>query len=94
MDEKNKALDTIPEEFASLEAAAEFWDTHSLDDYWDQTSEAHFDVDLQRRVILVPLEQSIARRLADIARRQGISTETLVNVWLNERLEKAAPPAA
>jgi len=87
MDEKNKLLDTIPEEFASLEAAAEFWDTHSLDDCWDQTSEAHFDVDLQRRVVLVPLEQSIARR-------QGISTETLVNVWLNECLEKAASPAA
>ena len=51
----NKTMDLIPEEFESLEAAAEFWDMHSLTDYWDQTEAVHFDVDLQRRVFLIPL---------------------------------------
>ena len=77
----------LPETFESIEAAAEFWDTHDLADYWDETSEAHFEVELERRVVLVPLEGHIARKLADVARRQGISTETLVNVWLSERLQ-------
>jgi hypothetical protein len=86
MSEKSKPRDPIPEEFGSIEAAAEFWDAHSLADYWDQTREVHFDVDLQRRVVLVPLEQSLADRLAAMARRQGLSTETLVNLWLSERL--------
>jgi hypothetical protein len=78
----------LPETFSSIEEAAEFWDTHDLSDHWDETSETHFDVDLDRRIVLVPLEQHIARQLADVARRQGISTETLVNVWLRERLQE------
>jgi hypothetical protein len=80
--------DTLPAEFGSIEAAAEFWDTHDLADYWDETSEAEFDVELERRIVLVPLEQHVARKLADVARQQGISTETLVNVWLSERLKE------
>ena len=90
MNEKDKQRDPIPQDFGSIEAAAEFWETHSLDDYWDQTHEVHFDMDLQRRVVLVPLEQSLANRLAALARRQGLSTETLVNLWLSERLQQAA----
>jgi hypothetical protein len=88
MDAQDKR-DPLPEGFESIEAAAEFWDNHDLSDYWDETSEALFDVDLERRVILVPLEQKVARKLAEVARQQGISTETLVNVWLSERLQKA-----
>ena len=76
------------ETFESIEAAAEFWGTHDLDDYWDETSEAHFEVELERRIVLVQLEGQIARKLADIARQQGISTETLVNVWLSESLQQ------
>jgi hypothetical protein len=87
MDARNKG-NVLPETFESIEAAAEFWDTHDLADYWDETSEAHFEVELERRVVLVPLEGHIARKLADVARRQGISTETLVNVWLSERLQE------
>ena len=29
----------IPEHFRTLEEAGEFWDTHDLGDYWDQTEE-------------------------------------------------------
>jgi hypothetical protein len=33
----------------SLEEIAEFWDTHSLADYWDQTHEVEFEVQAKRR---------------------------------------------
>src|SRR3989442_12405871 len=29
----------IPKHFRTLEEAGEFWDTHDLGDYWDQTEE-------------------------------------------------------
>mgnify|MGYP002682047603 FL=1 len=86
----NKTMDLIPEEFETLEASAEFWDTHSLADYWDQTATVHFDVELQRRVFLVPLEWSLANRLMAAARRQGLTAETLANLWLNEHLQQVA----
>ena len=33
----------IPE-FKSYDEMAEFWDTHSLSDYWDQTEPAEFEI--------------------------------------------------
>ncbi|GIL15369.1 MAG: hypothetical protein BroJett039_05420 [Chloroflexota bacterium] len=48
--------------------------------------EVNFEVDIQRRTFLTALESNLAKRLTDVARRQGVSTETLVNVWLSEKL--------
>jgi hypothetical protein len=82
--------DPIPEHFKSIEEAAEFWDSHDLGDYWDLTREAHFEVDIQRRVFLTALEPALAKKLTAVAHKQGISTETLINVWLAEKVKEAA----
>ncbi|MBC8448325.1 MAG: hypothetical protein H8D78_11290 [Chloroflexi bacterium] len=81
--------DPIPEHFKSIEEAAEFWDSHDLADYWDLTREAHFEVDIQRRVFLTALEPTLAKKLTAVAHKQGISTETLINVWLTEKAKEA-----
>jgi hypothetical protein len=86
----NAKLDPIPEKFDSPQAAGEFWDTHSLADYWDQTEEAHFEVDLRRRVYLIPVEKNLAESVAERAREQGLSSETLINLWLSEKLRAPA----
>ena len=74
----------------SDEKIGEFWDSHDLADYWDQTSEVNFEVDLQRRVFLTALEPELAKKLANRAHKEGVSTETLVNVWLTEKLGEGA----
>ena len=40
----------------TLEEIADYWDTHSLTDHWNETHEAHFEVQMQRkcRVTLTP----------------------------------------
>lgn len=81
--------DPIPDEFASVQEAAEFWDSHDLTDYEDQTREVDFEVDLGRRVFLMALEPELAKKVAAYAHRQGISTETLVNLWLGQKLGAA-----
>ncbi len=85
---RRKKRDPIPEHFQTIEEAAEFWDSHDLADYWDLTREAHFDVDIQRRSFLVALEPELAKKLAACAHAQGVSTETLINVWLTEKLKQ------
>ncbi len=85
---ENKPRDPIPEEFDSPQAAGEFWDTHSLADYWDETEEAHFEVDLQQRVYLVPVEKELAESVAKRAHAQGLTSETLINLWLAEKLRE------
>ena len=84
----SRKVDPLPQRFKSLEEAAEFWDTHDLTDYWHLTREAKFQVDLQRRVFLTPLEPEVAKKLTEYARKRGVSTETLINVWLAERLAR------
>lgn len=81
--------DPIPANFESISEAADFWDTHDLSDYEDQTTPVEFEVSLQRRTYLTALEPSLAQRIASFAAGQGVAAETLINVWLSERLAAA-----
>ncbi len=78
----------IPKHFTNIQEAAEFWDTHDLAEYPRETSEAHFEVDIQRRVYLTAVEPELAKKLTEVARKQGISTETLINMWLAEKVNE------
>lgn len=69
----------------NLEEISDFWDTHSLDDYWDQTQVATFEVRARQRR-RVTLDPDLYTRVAAQAQERGISPETLVNLWLVERL--------
>ena len=90
MRRSNKKREPIPQHFQSVAEAAEFWDSHDLTDYWDQTREASFEVDIQRRVFLTALEPKLAKKLTECARKQGVSTETLINVWLTEKMTETS----
>ena len=70
----------------TLKEIADFWDTHSLADHWDETHEVDFEVRMQRkrRVTLTP---EIYEKIERHAREQGILPETLVNLWLAEHLQ-------
>ena len=86
---KNKEeTEEIPAHFATLEEAAEFWDSHDLVDYWDLTEEVEFEVNLSGSRYLVALEPELAEKVATEAQRRGIVTETLVNLWINEKLSE------
>jgi len=85
----DKEKQSLPEQFDSVEAAADFWDTHSLSDYWDQTHEVEIEMRAQRRR-RVTLDPEVWERIVDQARVRGVSPETLVNLWLMERTQAQA----
>ena len=72
----------------TLEEIADFWDTHSLADYWDQTHEVAFEVRAKRRR-RVTVAPEVYARVEDQARARGILPETWVNLWLVEQLQEA-----
>ena len=47
MKKEDKKRDPMPPPDATPEEIGEFWDTHSLADYWDETEEVEFQVDLR-----------------------------------------------
>jgi predicted DNA binding CopG/RHH family protein len=78
----------IPE-FNSYDEMAEFWDTHSLADYWEQTEPAEFEISPQaRRRYLVSVDRDLISRIQRVARIRGLSTESLVNLLLEQRLHE------
>jgi len=85
-DRRDQRRDILPEEFDSISDAATFWETHDSADYEDMMEEVEFEVDIKRHMYLVPIAGSVLDRLRQKARSQGISTETYVNVLLQEHV--------
>lgn len=75
---------------SSYEEMGEFWDTHDLTDYWDQTEPVEFTVNIQSEITYYPLESSLSERIQAIAKQRGVSAETLLNLWVQEKLQEAA----
>ncbi len=89
MAKNKKNPDPIPEEFKSIAELQEFWDTHSVADYDDLFQNVTFEVDLSSRTNLVAVEPTLMQALVQRAHEMGISTETLVNLWLSKELHQA-----
>ncbi len=49
MQNKNKDIDPLPEEFATEEEAEEFWSTHSITGYEEYLEPVDIEVDCKRR---------------------------------------------
>lgn len=81
--EKNKASVSKAESYQEI---AEFWDTHDLTDFWDQTQPVEFEVDIQSEKRYFPLERDLAEEMNRIAQMRGVAAETLLNLWIKEKL--------
>ena len=70
----------------SYKEISEFWDTHDLSEYWDHTEPVEFKVDIQSEATYFPVETTLCDGIGRIARKRGVSPETLLNLWLQERI--------
>ncbi len=77
----------------SYKEIGEFWDTHDLSEYWDQTKPVEFEVDIQSEATYYPVETTLSAKLSRIAKRRGVSAETLLNLWLREKVAEQTPRA-
>jgi hypothetical protein len=87
MNEPKDTSRTSISKACSPKEIADFWDTHSLADYWDQTHEVTFEVRAQRRR-RITLDPDVYAQVETLAHTRGILPETLVNLWLMERLQE------
>jgi hypothetical protein len=79
----------------TLEEMADFWDTHSLADFDDQTHEVEMTFDPSARRSVVGIETELMAEIRRIAKERQVSTQTLVNVWLRQRVDQmTSQPAA
>lgn len=77
--------------FRSEQEEADFWDARDSADYLDDTeaTEVSFvDARPQKRSISLRIDGDTIDALKDIAGRKGIGYQTLIRMWVMERLEK------
>ena len=86
MSESRTTRQTTVSRASTPQEIAEYWDSHSLDEGWEEGHDVSFELRAQRRR-RVMLSPEIYARLAKEAQLRGIATETLVNLWLAERLQ-------
>ena len=85
-DKELATRDTLPENFSTLEELWGFWDTHSSADYEDAMESVEVEIDLASSKVYCPVAKDLLSKVRAQARQQGVSTETLINLWLQERL--------
>ena len=85
--ERNKSR-TLPRS-KSVKELVDFFETHDMGDYWEQLPEVHFDVNIKKGKHLVALEEDIVDKLTKIAKSKKVSSESLINTWLKDRIRRA-----
>lgn len=75
-------------EAQSYKEIGEFWDTHDLADYWDKTESVEFEIDIQSEETYYAVDKELSAKIQAIAKRRGVSADTLLNLWLQEKLEE------
>jgi hypothetical protein len=81
-----KRIDSLPEDFGSLEAAEEFWEVHDTTDYPSKKVKG-LCIEVQTMTLELQLEAKVAYWLLKIADEKGISIDELVNALLKNGLE-------
>ncbi|RLC10568.1 MAG: hypothetical protein DRI57_20210 [Deltaproteobacteria bacterium] len=78
--------DSLPDEFKTIEEAANFWDTHSLADYENFQRDMQFEVELKSEKNYFAVERDLSVYIDKLAYIRGVLPETLVNLWLKEKI--------
>ena len=68
-----------------------YWDTHDLAEVWEQTEPAEFEVEIQSEQVYCRLDRELSSQIVTLAHNRGISAETLLNLWIQEKLQQAFP---
>jgi len=70
----------------SIHEMAEFWDSHDATDWDDETQEVEVSFDIRVRRHYIAVDPDLLVRLREMAYERGLSTESLANLMLQERV--------
>jgi len=72
------------------EEIAQFWETHSSADYWDELEPVEVEiVRPEREVVALRLDKPILEQVKAIAAAKGLGYTTLLRIWIKEKLIEA-----
>jgi CopG antitoxin of type II toxin-antitoxin system len=75
-------------EAKSYRQIGDFWDTHDLSDFWNQTKSVDFDLNIESEITYYSLDKRLAEEVRPIAQKRGVSADTLINLWVQEKIQE------
>jgi predicted DNA binding CopG/RHH family protein len=69
----------------SDEKIGEFWDRHDFTEFDTDAPDADFEV-----ISTVPIQLELLNEIEKQAARRGVNVETLVNQWLQQKIDEEA----
>jgi hypothetical protein len=62
------------------------WDEHDLGENWDNTQDASFEFIAEPQITYFAIEKNLSVKIRSLANQRGISADTLVNMWVQEKV--------
>jgi len=90
MTRQEKKRPSIPK-FATEDEGRAFWATHDSTRYFDsmpEVKETIRDARPKKRAISIRVDEPALTRLKTVAAKKGLGYQTLMRMWVLERLEK------
>ena len=86
---KNKSSLSKAQSYAKI---GEYWDRHDLSDVWGKTRKVKFEVVAEPEATYYPVERNLSEKIQSVAKKQGVSSDTLVNLWLEQKVKEQRSP--
>jgi hypothetical protein len=74
----------------SYKAVGQYWDSHDLSKVWGKTKKVEFDVKIETEATYYAIEKSLSEKVQSIAKKKGVSSDTLINLWIQQKLQEQA----
>ncbi len=76
----------------SYKEMGDYWDTHDASVIWERGKDVKFEFDIKSEVTYYPIEHQLAEKVGAFARKQGLSSDALVNLWVQQKLNEQLSP--
>ena len=69
----------------------DYWDKHDLGDYLGEDKKGEIRGGGRTRSYLLPIQKDLSEKIQSVAKKQGVSSDTLVNLWLEQKIKEQRP---
>ncbi|ETX09283.1 MAG: hypothetical protein ETSY2_00430 [Candidatus Entotheonella gemina] len=71
----------------TYQAIGAFWDEHDATEFGEQ-ADVEFEVNIQSQRRYYPIDSQLSSKVKQVAQERGISEETLLNLWIQEKINQ------
>lgn len=75
--------------FKTTKQAAEFWDTHSFKNYFQDTKDAEIEfISKPKKTLTIRLDSKDIDQVEKLAKYKGLNHSSLIRMWIKEMMRK------